>query len=210
MINIFWFRRDLRLNDNTALDKSLKSDLPVLPVFIFDNNIIEELPRDDPRISFIYNQLSIINKELLNWGSSLYVLKGDPEKTWNELIASFDIHSVYTNKDYEPYAIRRDKTVEDLLKKKGIQFLRFRDQVIFEEEDILKSDNKPYTVFTPYKNRWFQMMNRDSLIKADEKRPDFRNLLTIKKIFPSLEETGFKKSHVRVKSFRPFCNKGIS
>ncbi len=201
MINIFWFRRDLRLNDNTALDKALKSDLPVLPVFIFDNNIIEELPRDDSRISFIYNQLSLINKELLNWGSSLYVLKGDPAKTWNELITSFDINSVYTNKDYEPYAIRRDKTVEELLKKKGIQFLRFRDQVIFEEGNILKSDNKPYTVFTPYKNRWFQMMNSDSLMKTDEKRSDFRNFLTIKKIFPSIEETGFKKSHVGVRPF---------
>ena len=108
-INIFWFRRDLRLEDNTALNQSLKSVLPVLPVFIFDTNITDELPAGAPRVSFIYETLASINKELNKSGSSICIMKGDPEQIWRELIVSYDINVVYANKDYEPYAIERDK-----------------------------------------------------------------------------------------------------
>jgi deoxyribodipyrimidine photo-lyase len=164
-INIYWFRRDLRLDDNSALNQALKSGLPVLLMFIFDTNITNELPADDPRVSFIYERLSSINYELKKSGSSVSVLKGDPVKIWNEVIVSYDINSVYINKDYEPYAIQRDDAIEALLKKNQIKLLRFKDQVIFEEEEILKSDNKPYTVFTPYKNRWLQEFSRIHLLK---------------------------------------------
>lgn len=116
-INIFWFRRDLRLEDNTALREALNSGLPVFVVFIFDTNIINELPEDDPRISFIYETLSSINNVLQKAGSSVYIMKGDPEKVWKDLIASFDINGVFINKDYEPYAIERDAKIESLLKK---------------------------------------------------------------------------------------------
>lgn len=104
-INILWFRRDLRLEDNTALNYALNSGLPVLPVFIFDRNIIDELPSDDRRIGFIYESLSSIKNELQKYGSSIYIQKGDPETIWEKLILSFDIKAVYINKDYEPYAI---------------------------------------------------------------------------------------------------------
>lgn len=143
MISIFWFRRDLRLEDNTALDKALASGLPVLPVFIFDTNITDELPHDDARISFIHETLSDINNILQKAGSSIYVLKGDPEEKWEEIIVSFDINAVYINKDYEPYAIQRDNAVEELLEKNRISLLRFNDQVIFEEGEVLKPDGKP-------------------------------------------------------------------
>ncbi len=122
-IDIFWFRRDLRLEDNTALDKALASGLPVLPVFIFDTNITDELPQDDARISFIHEKLSDINNNLQKTGSSLYILKGDPEEKWKELIALFDINAVYINKDYEPYAIKRDRVVGELLEKHRIRLL---------------------------------------------------------------------------------------
>ena len=138
-INIFWFRRDLRLNDNTGLYKALDAGLPVLPLFIFDTNIITELPQDDPRINFIYDNLSSINKELTEQGSSVLIMKGDPVRSWEKIISSFDIDEVFTNKDYEPYAIERDKKVKALLAKNNIDFHGYRDQVIFEENDIIKA-----------------------------------------------------------------------
>lgn len=200
-INILWLRRDLRLDDNTALTNALNSAFPVLILFIFDTNIINELPTDDPRISFIYEKLASINNELKHRGSSVYVLKGNPVQLWQELIATFEINAVYINKDYEPYAIQRDNNIEDLLKKKRIPFLRFKDQVIFEEKEISKSDNNPYTIFTPYKNRWLE--------KISVQLP-FRNKITLNTDanyyqsnfeFPSIEKTGFRQSSVKVKPF---------
>lgn len=200
-INIFWFRRDLRLDDNTALNHSLEAGLPVLPLFIFDTAIIEELPADDPRISFIYSTLQEINDELNKQGSSLLVLKGDPEKVWKELIASYDINSVYINKDYEPYSISRDLKIEALLSKYEISLFRYKDQVIFEEYEILKSDQDPYTLFTPYKNKWLQKF------KITELQIDDHDLIGIKRYFNagfslgSLKEFGFRKSLQKVKPF---------
>ncbi|MCU0462590.1 MAG: deoxyribodipyrimidine photo-lyase, partial [Bacteroidales bacterium] len=153
-ISIFWFRRDLRLDDNTGLNAALNSGNPVLPVFIFDTNILDELPSDDPRVTFIHENLSSLNKALLKKGSSLHIEKGDPVKVWKKLLTVFEIGAVYINKDYEPYAIGRDNTVEVILKSRHIPLYRFKDQVIFEEGEILKPDNRPYTVFTPYRNKW--------------------------------------------------------
>ena len=200
-INIFWFRRDLRLDDNTGLVNTLNSGLPVLPVFIFDTNITGELRSDDPRISFIYSALYDINSGLQRSGSSLLLKTGDPEKIWQELILSYDINSVYINKDYEPYAIQRDNAIEALLRKKQIKLLRFKDQVIFEEREILKSDNDPYTIFTPYKSRWLQKlaenMPQKSIAVSDKNPGFFKSSYT----FPSIEESGFRKSSEKVRAF---------
>ena len=157
-INIFWFRRDLRLDDNTGLRNALNSGLPVLPVFIFDTNITGELQKDDPRISFIYERLNFINDELQKSGSSLEIRSGDPIVIWKSLVQAFNINAVYINKDYEPYSVKRDYEIEVLLRKNKIQLFRFKDQVIFEEKEVCKSDNKPYTIFTPYKNRWLELL----------------------------------------------------
>jgi deoxyribodipyrimidine photo-lyase len=178
-INIFWFRRDLRLNDNNALFQATNSGLPVLPLFIFDNNITEELPANDPRLSFIYETLYSINDKLNEYGSSVLILKGNPESLWEELLKSYDINTVFFNKDYEPYAIQRDKAIEALLNKQGIAFQKFKDQVIFEENEILKSNNKPYTVFTPYKNSWLKNLERKLPLRISDS-------INIKQFYPEI------------------------
>jgi len=197
-INVFWFRRDLRLEDNTALDNALGAGLPVLPIFIFDTNILEELPRDDARVSFIYDNLEGIDKELKKPGSSLYVNEGDPVEVWKKLTASFDIDCVYINRDYEPYAIRRDKSVEDLLNEKGIRLLRYKDQVIFEGDEILKADGTPYTVFTPYSKMWIRKFTQENRASSVVKyQPG--DFLSLNKELPSLRELGFSGSGVKVR-----------
>lgn len=200
-INIFWIRRDLRINDNTALDRALASGLPVLPIFIFDTNITEELPGDDSRISFIYETLSDIYSNLQKEGSSLYILKGDPVEIWQELISEFDINAVFINKDYEPYSIQRDKTIEDLLGKNRIDLFRFKDQVIFEEDEILKPDTKPYTIYTPYKNRWLKKLNESPDNYQSAKTEKYDNLLRGSFVFPTIQEIGFRKSSVGVRPY---------
>jgi deoxyribodipyrimidine photo-lyase len=200
-INIFWFRRDLRLDDNTALNHALAGGLPVLTVFIFDTAIIDELPADDPGISFIYSSLEKINNDLQKLGSSLLILKGDPEMGWKSLIASREINSVFINKDYEPYSISRDLKIETLLRKNKIPLLRYKDQVIFEEREILKSDQNPYTLFTPYKNKWLQRFKATGPLTHDfilsEKQNYFKGTFSL----ASLEELGFRKSLQKVKPY---------
>ena len=145
-INIFWFRRDLRLDDNNALFQASSSGYPVLPLFIFDNNITDELPDNDPRITFIYETLSSINNKLTEYGSSVLILKGDPQSLWEELVGSYEINSVYVNKDYEPYAIERDKFLYDKLNEFH-GFIIFNidpiNGIIIENKDCIVSHYKP-------------------------------------------------------------------
>ena len=200
-INIFWFRRDLRMEDNTALINALNSGLPVVTVFIFDINITGDLPPDDPRISFIYDSLLLINRELQKAASSVYIVKGDPVKMWKELTEKFDINAVYINKDYEPYSIHRDNTIETLLGKKQILLIRFKDQVIFEEGEILKSDHKPYTIFTPYKYSWLKKLSEKPLLNIISVIKTKENYHKCNFDFPSITELGFRKSSVKVEPF---------
>jgi deoxyribodipyrimidine photo-lyase len=200
-INIFWFRRDLRLEDNTALIHALEAGLPVLTLFIFDTVILDELQADDPRISFIYSALESINNDLKKVGSSLLVFKGDPEKVWEKLITTYEINSVYINKDYEPYSISRDLKIEDILRKNEILLFRFKDQVIFEEHDILKSDQKPYTLYTPYKNKWLQNFKSIRQLNHSATLSGKQNYLKSGLSLASLREFGFKKSLQKVKPF---------
>lgn len=200
-INVFWFRRDLRLDDNTALNAALRSGLPVLPLFIFDTNITSDLAADDSRITFIYDNLKSLNKELTKQGSSIQVRTGEPLKVWEEITSTFNVDSVFVNKDYEPYATDRDRKVAGFLAKKGIKFNTFKDQVIFEEEEILNSSGKPYTVFTPYKNSWLKHFGTDrrKFLPADLiSKPDF-----LKSIFllPALEDLGFIRSGIAVADY---------
>ena len=199
--SIFWFRRDLRLNDNRALGEALKSGMPVMPLFIFDTNITDELNIDDPRISFIYENLSSINKDLSKSGSSILIRAGDPLNIWKELIKSYDIHAVFMNKDYEPYAIKRDNDVEALLRESGIPLFRFRDQVIFEEDEIVKADGRPYTVFTPYRNKWLQKLKDNHNVFTVEKSKGNPFFLKKNHEFPSIDKIGFRKSTIRVRPY---------
>ena len=200
-ITIFWFRRDLRIDDNTALWNALSSGLPVMPIFIFDTNIIDELKQDDPRISFIYKNLAELDFIFKKFGSSLRILKSTPEIAFEKLLTEFDVHSVYSNRDYEPYAISRDSNVSKILNKLGLQFFQFKDHVIFEQDEILKGNDEPYTIFTPYKNQWLKKFGEQAYeLKAVE--PLLKNLFSFKSEFPGLKELGFRISIIEVKNYQ--------
>ena len=219
--NIFWFRRDLRLDDNIGLNSALSSGNPVLGIFIFDEDIIENLPKDDARISFIYQKLEEINKRLNTVNSSLLVIKGKPINVFKNLIKEYEIENLYSNLDYEPYAIDRDKKISDLLKKNKIHHFQYKDQVIFGPTEILKENSLPYTVFTAYKNKWLSKFKQESI--STEIFLNFSNFLKIKNQFPLLSEIGFLKSKIKVVDFNlesirnyssqrdyPFLNAGTS
>jgi deoxyribodipyrimidine photo-lyase len=200
-INMVWLRRDLRLEDNTAINMALTSGFPVLAVFIFDSNITGELQHDDARISFIHETLLTINEALLKAGSSLLVKKGDPVEVWEELIKLHEINSVCINKDYEPYGLVRDERIEKTLAKRGISLVRFKDQVIFDEKEVLKDDRTPYTVFTPFRNRWMQQYQMDSKDSYSVTETKLTGFLKCSYPFPSLNDLGFSKSPVRVRPY---------
>ena len=150
-----WFRRDLRLHDNAALHHALKDGHPVVPVFIFDRNILDELEnRSDRRVDFIHQSLSAIQEQLITIDSSLDLRYGFPAEVFEQLAKDYTIQKVFTNHDYEPYANKRDAEIKNLLAQKGISFHTYKDQVIFEKDEVLKDDGKPYTVFTPYSRKW--------------------------------------------------------
>ncbi|TNF40189.1 MAG: deoxyribodipyrimidine photo-lyase, partial [Cytophagales bacterium] len=135
---LFWFRRDLRLEDNTGLFYALQQEESVLPLFIFDRNILDLLEdKKDARVEFIHREILDIKAQLEKKGSSMLVRYGKPEEIFPELLEEYDIQSVYTNRDYEPYAKERDKQIEKLLKEKSVSFFAFKDQVIFEPGEIL-------------------------------------------------------------------------
>ncbi len=159
-VNIFWFRRDLRLQDNAGLFHALKAGKPVVPVFIFDRNILDELEdRNDRRVAFIRTALGQIQQQLTVISSTLDVRYGYPDEIWKQLTIDYAIDKVFTNHDYEPYALERDKKVKAILVTRNVQFLTFKDQVIFERDEVLKEDGKPYTVFTPYSRKWKSKQN---------------------------------------------------
>jgi deoxyribodipyrimidine photo-lyase len=190
-INIFWFRRDLRLEDNAGLFHALDAGLPVLPVFIFDRDILDELEeRSDARVSFIYHALEQMQERLVKLGSSLDVRYGHPLEIWKKLIKEYDINAVYANKDYEPYARGRDKEVKNILVKKSINFLLYKDQVVFEEAEVTKDDGLPYMVFTPYSRKWRALLQPEHCQPYKSKRnPAF--LALAPKALPTLAFMGF-------------------
>ena len=194
----FWFRRDLRIKDNYGLSRALSEADSVLPVFIFDTDITEELPRNDARVNFIYDQLSKIDSSLKKTGSSLLIKKGKPRDVWNNLIDEFEIDAVFTNRDYEPYSIQRDREIADLCSEKGLTFRDFKDQVIFEQSEVVKGDGTPYTVFTPYKNKWLEHFNAAS-IKSYNIEGLTDNFAAVDLTFPTLKDLGFQESEIKVK-----------
>ena len=160
----FWFRRDLRLKDNVGLLHALKSEFPVIPVFFFDPHILGKLKdKKDKRVTFLHDTLLNIKEELNEKGSDLLVIYDKPENGWKKLIESYDIDTVFANEDYEPYALKRDERIAALLKKSSIELSLHKDQCIFAKNDILKADGTPYTVYTPYKRRWYENLKEDSL-----------------------------------------------
>ena len=196
-INVFWFRRDLRLNDNTALYHALAGEFPVLAVFIFDKNILNNLDdKKDRRICFIYKTLEQINAELQKHHSSLYVLNDTPIKAFEKICSDFEVNEVFTNHDYEPYAIERDAEIKSFLEGKNISFHTYKDQVIFGRSEVMKPNGQPYTIFTPYSKTWKEKLKKEGVkLFASEKK--ISNLLKTDPFhFPSLKDIGFEKINV--------------
>lgn len=194
-IVIHWFRRDLRLDDNTALIEAHSSGLPVLPIFIFDPNILEELPEDDARVGFIHQSLTSINEKVQDREGGLAIYLGKPEVVFTRLLETFQVEAVYYNKDYEPYALDRDAAIGSLLQGQGVAFQGFKDQVIFEEDQVVKADGKPYTVYTPYMRKWREAF------KLDPQRPRsqvYTNWAQVDQPWISLEAIGFRPSSIEV------------
>jgi len=155
VVSIMWFRRDLRLEDNTALFYALQKGVPVLPVFIFDQHILSDLTdKTDRRVAFIHSALTGMQQQLVKMGSSLEIYYSTPLEAFKQLLQKYSVQDVYTNTDYEQYAIDRDTAIEQLLAGQHIGFHVYKDQVIFEKNEIVKDDQKPYTVFTPYSKKW--------------------------------------------------------
>lgn len=195
---VFWFRRDLRLEDNAGLYHALRSGYPVLPVFVFDTHILERLDnKSDRRVDFIHQALEHLNQALIALGSSLFVYNGDPTEVFNSLTDRFSINAVYTNHDYEPSAIERDEKIAALFHSKNISFHTHKDQCIFEKSEVVKDDEKPYTIFTPYSKKWKQKFT-GFYAKAYPAKKYFTNFLTCKpNTLPSLPEIGFKKTDIQ-------------
>ncbi len=191
-VNIFWFRRDLRIDDNAALYYALKDTLPVIPVFIFDKIILDELEdKKDRRVEFIPAAITEIQNKLIETGASLEVYYGTPVEIFNKLVNKYTIHKVFTNDDYEPYAVKRDADIKNLLEKSGISFHACKDHVIFEKKELIKDNGTPYGVFTPYSKKWLATLN-DFFIKEYPVRKYLKNLYRQPaQEIPSLKSMGF-------------------
>lgn len=194
-IVLFWFRRDLRLEDNAGLYHALKSGKPVLPIFIFDSDILNKLDnKKDRRVEFIHLALADIKNKLEKQGSSLLVLFGTPMECYEKVLSDYNVSAVYTNHDYEPYAIKRDKAISDLLAKNNITLHTFKDQVIFEKNEVVKDDGLPYTVFTPYMRKWKSKLN-SFYLRSYPTEKYFSRFISIKPLsMPSLHDIGFESS----------------
>ena len=163
-INIFWFRRDLRLEDNVGLYHALNGKHPVVAIFIFDKEIIDSLKKDDPRVTFIHDTIRNMNTLLQNeYGSTIRTYYGKPTAIFNKLSHEYNIETVFSNHDYEPYAINRDLSIKRLLEKNNIGFTSYKDQVIFETNEIVKDDGLPYKVYTPYSKKWMTALENNPI-----------------------------------------------
>lgn len=203
-VTICWLRRDLRLQDHAALYHALLSNNNVLPVFIFDPLILEQLPsRNDRRVQFIHSTLSDIHAELAKLGSTLLVLYDTPLNAYKTLLKRYRVTAVYVNHDYEPYAVQRDEWVQQFLSEHQIPFHHFKDQVVFEKDEILKPDGKPYTVFTPFSKMWKARFFQEAPSEFPSQTL-FKNFLkTQPETLPTLKSIGFEKVDIEVPSIDP-------
>ena len=214
---IFWYRRDLRLEDNAGLFHALKNHDNIIPLFIFDSEILEKLSdKGDARVGFIHHTLELLKGQLKEMGSDLMVKHGNPVQVWAELIDQMPVDAVYCNRDYEPYALERDKHIEGFLAARGIPFHNYKDHVIFEKSEIVKDDGLPYTVFTPYAKKWLGRFNAEmaplkdtagntvqvskSILPYPNKEffHHFKQTETEQYDFTSLEKLGFEKSEIPI------------
>lgn len=202
-VNIFWFRRDLRLNDNVGFYKALNGKYPVLPIFIFDLKILEQLSKDDARVTFIYDNLQKMRDKLQkSCGSSIAIYHGKPLEVFKKITQEISVQNVITNHDYEPYALKRDQEIKAFLSEKKIGFYTFKDQVIFEKNEVVKDDGKPYLVYTPYMRKWKERFKTLSL-KVYQTNSVLKNCLNTTSL-PNLtlNDIGFERSNIEVPDYK--------
>jgi deoxyribodipyrimidine photo-lyase len=198
-ITVFWFRRDLRLHDNTGLYHALQSGQPVLPVFIFDTDILSKLEKKkDARVEFIYNTLASIKTELHALGSDVEIYHNTPYKAFEQIIKKHRVKAIYTNHDYEPNAIRRDDAISQLAAANNIEFHTFKDQVIFEKDEILNDSGKPYRVYTPYKNKWLSKIASSPIKTLPSETLVEHFIKTSPAAMPPLKDLGFEKTNIPI------------
>jgi len=199
-MTIFWFRRDLRLEDNHGLYEALANSKAVLPIFIFDKMILDELPQDDARVTFIYECLVEINTKLQKINKSLAVFYGKPEDIFEQIIADHNLEAVYTNHDYEPYALKRDTELKSFFDQKSISFQTFKDRVVFEKNEVVKDDGTPYVVYTPFSKKWKEKLKNNPI-------ENYKSEALLEKIAPhsypfiGLNDFGFKESTIKVRPY---------
>lgn len=203
-INIFWFRRDLRFHDNAGLYQALAGEYPVVPLFIFDKNILDKIEnKKDARVAFIFNCVTELQQVLHKQAKSSILIKhGKPLEVFQELLQEYELDTVFTNRDYEPYALSRDQEVASMLRKNNIDFRTYKDHLIFEKEEVMKKDGKPYTVFTPYSRRWLEKLHADGLdthLSSYPSEDHFDHFHKTKPFpFPSLSDLGFEKTNIPI------------
>ena len=200
-IALFWFRRDLRLDDNVGLYHALSNESKVLPIFIYDTDITSRLPKDDPRVSFLFQKIKDMNSQLAQSKKKIHVFSGKPINVFKEILKSNNVHAVYTNRDYEPYATARDSEIKTLLENSNISFSTFKDHVIFEQDEVVKSDGTPYRVYTPYSRTWLAAFSRERDLK-DYSVGSFDKLVKLTAHNNSnLSDMGFTTSKITVPEY---------
>jgi len=202
---IFWFRRDLRLFDHKVLHEALTECDSVSPIFIFDPSILDHLQRNDHRVQYIFDNLKALNKSLESKQKSIQIFSGKPTSIFKQLVEENSIQSVYTSADYEPYARKRDGEIAEFLREKNIEFVRKKDGVIFEQDEVVKDDGSPYVVFTPYKKKWMSQLNPEEDFKEFNITPyleKFNTLSTKLKIVHELSDIGFVPSTIPTPTIR--------
>ena len=199
-MNVFWFRRDLRIDDNKGFWEALSSGKEVLPIFIFDQSILDQLEKQDARVSFIHELLDKIDIELQKVGRNLAVFYGNPIEIFEKIVKENQIENIFTNHDYEPYARKRDETISAFLATKNIGFKTFKDQVIFEKSEVVKDDQTPYVVFTPYSKKWKENFKKTPLTHFESEK--FLDKVVYHSYpFLSLNDIGFEQSKIKVAHF---------
>lgn len=196
-LTLFWFRRDLRIEDNRGLYFALKESENVIPLFIFDDDIIDVLPADDHRVSFIYDALAGMNRQLRQLGSGLRVERGKPLDVLRSICEELPVHAVCCNSDHEPYGRKRDEEAARFLKSKGIAFRQFTDHLIMQADEVLKQDDTPYHVFTPYSKRWLEKLTDEHLETYNTREMDAFFADGKYARFPTREELGLKEAQLK-------------
>jgi len=199
MTSIFWHRRDLRLHDNAGLFKALKSGDKIQPIFIFDTTILSRLNVSDQRVLFIHQEIKKLKEKYAEYGSDLKVFHGNPIELIPLIADNLNANAVYTNRDYEPYAIKRDKTLFELLKAQNCELIGAKDHVIFERQEVLTQQGRPFGVFTPYKNAWLRQLT-DAHLSEHPTEPHAQALANVPDglhaPIPTLDVLGFEPTNL--------------